>query len=273
MEKDGEVMFAKLSKCFPILLLLLGVFLCITSFAAYFKELEDRNEAIMVYKEKQDMIKLDATSVLAEIDKESFNTIDDARILNKEKMLEKENIKENSDETNAVNIALLPESFIYIVDTSISYPVVQGNDNVYYLTHLPDGTENKSGSIFMNCDNNIDDSNVILYGHNMKNGTMFGSMHDYYSVNEFAKNHSILVFKWQSIVYAYDLISVKKVRYDDEVYETNPSDIVSWVEKQISSSIETFIDVNSISENSKFLTLSTCGSTKEEKLVTVWIRR
>ena len=65
----------------------------------------------------------------------------------------------------------------------ISYPIVQGEDDVYYLTHTFNNTENSAGSIFMETLNSADFSDVhtILYGHNMKNGSMFGTLMEYES--------------------------------------------------------------------------------------------
>lgn len=63
----------------------------------------------------------------------------------------------------------------------IDYPVVQGDDNVYYLTHLFNGAENKLGCLFIDYRNSGDfsDKNTIIYGHNMKDGSMFSSLIGY----------------------------------------------------------------------------------------------
>lgn len=65
--------------------------------------------------------------------------------------------------------------------TGIDYPVVRGEDNAYYLTHLFTGKKNKLGTIFMDYRNSRDfsDPNTVLYGHNMKDGSMFYSLTKY----------------------------------------------------------------------------------------------
>ena len=87
-----------------------------------------------------------------------------------------------------------PEMTAWIAfDTlNISYPVMHGVDNTYYLTHTFSGKTNSSGSIFMEAGNSGDftDYHTLLYGHNMKNGSMFGLLKKYrdeefYSGNEF----------------------------------------------------------------------------------------
>ena len=83
-----------------------------------------------------------------------------------------------------VDFATLKESipdlvgWIYGEDTAISYPVVQGEDNDYYLSHMADGRSNTSGAIFMDTRNQAHTplSNEILYGHHMKNGSMFAGL-------------------------------------------------------------------------------------------------
>lgn len=80
--------------------------------------------------------------------------------------------------------------YIDIPSTSISYPIMQGEDNSYYLKHLPNGDRNKMGSIFLDYRNNgFNDKNTIIYGHNFNNGTMFSDLLNYKSF-EFYKNHS-----------------------------------------------------------------------------------
>jgi len=65
--------------------------------------------------------------------------------------------------------------------TEIDYPVVWGKDNDFYLHHLFTGESNKLGSIFMDYRNHSDfsDKNTIIYGHNMKDGSMFSSLTKY----------------------------------------------------------------------------------------------
>ena len=74
--------------------------------------------------------------------------------------------------------------------TRMDYPVVQGEDNAYYLDHLFDGTENKAGCLFLDAENNLDFSsrNSIIYGHYMKNESMFYEL-SYYKDLSWWKEH------------------------------------------------------------------------------------
>lgn len=96
---------------------------------------------------------------------------------------------EEIDDTNwpAVDFDALLEinpdvvAWIYIEGTNINYPVVQGEDNSYYLKHLLDGTYNGAGTIFLDYRNEDDlsDRNSVFYGHHMNNGTMFNQITQY----------------------------------------------------------------------------------------------
>ena len=71
----------------------------------------------------------------------------------------------------------------------ISYPVVQGKDNAYYLTHLFDGTKNANGTVFVHCENNfLQDDITYIFGHHMRSGKMFGRLTDYESRSYFNNN-------------------------------------------------------------------------------------
>ena len=66
----------------------------------------------------------------------------------------------------------------YCEDTPINYPVVKGEDNSFYLEHSYDGKKSSSGAIFLDAANRsgFADANTILYGHHMKNGSMFACL-------------------------------------------------------------------------------------------------
>lgn len=68
--------------------------------------------------------------------------------------------------------------WIEIPNTNINYPILK-DENLYYLTHNFEGKSNKNGSIFIRNDNIDHDQEITLYGHNMKNGTMFSQLSNY----------------------------------------------------------------------------------------------
>lgn len=97
--------------------------------------------------------------------------------------------------------------WLYCADTPINYPVVQSEDNDYYLYRLMDGTENKNGTIFMDFrnDSEFGDWNHLIYGHNMKNGAMFGSLTSYME-QEFYERHPFWFLLTEDVNYRIDLV-------------------------------------------------------------------
>lgn len=71
--------------------------------------------------------------------------------------------------------------WVRIPDTVIDYPIVQAEDNIYYLNHLPNGDDSASGAIFIDCANAPDfsDAATTIHGHHLKSGKMFGGLEQY----------------------------------------------------------------------------------------------
>lgn len=88
--------------------------------------------------------------------------------------------------------AVCPDVVLWldIPGTGISYPVVQSEDNDYYLRRNLEGKRSSAGTVFMDFRNDpaLGDDNTILYGHNMRNGSMFGTLRKY-TEEEFFRGH------------------------------------------------------------------------------------
>ncbi|MCL1828957.1 MAG: class B sortase [Oscillospiraceae bacterium] len=84
-------------------------------------------------------------------------------------------------------------AWIFSEGTAINYPVVQADDNYFYLSRLPDKSSNNMGSIFLDYRNSPDfsDENILIYGHNMSSGDMFGSL-NYYRDQSYYDRHPVL---------------------------------------------------------------------------------
>lgn len=111
--------------------------------------------------------------------------------------------------------------WIYGENTKINYPVVQGKDNEYYLTRMPDQKENASGSIFMDCRNREISSltNQILYGHHMKNGSMFAGLMKYKS-QEYYKAHSYFFYLTEDKKYRLEILRGQVTTDASDFYRT-----------------------------------------------------
>ena len=104
-----------------------------------------------------------------------------------------------------------PDIFGYIrIDgTNISYPLVQGEDDEYYLHHQSNGQPSVSGAIYADtrCNTSLlEDRNLILYGHNMTNGTMFNNVTNFFDENVFY-NTKIVIYTFDGI-YTYEPFTI-----------------------------------------------------------------
>lgn len=98
--------------------------------------------------------------------------------------------------------------WITIEDTVIDYPVMQCSDEEYYLHHDFDGKDSKYGCLFVKDIADLEEGdNFIIYGHNMKDGAMFGSLDEYRS-KEFWKSHSEIIFDTLYTEHRYEILAV-----------------------------------------------------------------
>ena len=83
-------------------------------------------------------------------------------------------------------------AWLYSPDTVIDYPVMRAKDYNYYLRHLPDGTRNNNGTLFIDYNwTDFSDELAVVYGHNMRSGKMFGSL-EYYKKQAYFEEHPYL---------------------------------------------------------------------------------
>lgn len=85
--------------------------------------------------------------------------------------------------------------WISIPGTQLDYPLLQAEDNQYYLKRTWQGERNSAGAVFLECQSEKDfsDFNTIIYGHNMKNGSMFGSLRQYRTQSHYEANPYIYI--------------------------------------------------------------------------------
>ncbi len=133
--------------------------------------------------------------------------------------------KENGGAPIDVNFAALKEmnanvvGWLYCPGTQINFPVVQSSDNSYYLTHLYDNQSNSSGTIFMDARNSPDLSNIntIIYGHNMKNGSMFASLQNY-DEQWYYNAHPVMYYITNEHDYRIDVFTAFETACDSDAF-------------------------------------------------------
>lgn len=103
-------------------------------------------------------------------------------------------------------------AWLYIPGTSIDYPILQHEtDNTYYLEYNMDGTKGRPGCIYTENLNTKDfsDYNTLIYGHNMRNGTMFHDLHNFEEKEFFDENRYAIIYTPEKI-YVYDIFGAYK---------------------------------------------------------------
>ncbi|MDF9825017.1 sortase B [Breznakia sp. PF5-3] len=150
---------------------------------------------------------------------------DTAKIPTKEEDLDK--FKVDFDALKKVNPDIV--GWIVVLDTEISYPVVKGSDNEYYLNHLYDKTENYAGSIFMDYRNNEDlsDPNTFIYGHNVHHGTMFAELENYVK-KDFFEKHPYVYYYTPDASYKLQVFSAYVDKGDSQSYNISFGDDASY---------------------------------------------
>ena len=146
--------------------------------------------------------------------------------------------------------------WIYCPDTPINYPVVKGKDNNQYLRADLKGKYLVSGTLFADYRNGevSEDPNYIVYGHNMKNSTMFGTLVKY-KEQSYYDAHPILYFLTPENNYIIELCAGSVVKRDSDIYKTTPNGntVTDFIAKS------TFKSTVKIDKGESILTLSTCS--------------
>lgn len=163
-------------------------------------------------------------------------------------------------------------AWIEIPGTQINYPIVQSaGDNDYYLNHTIEGEEGYPGSIYTESLNAKDfhDYNTVVYGHNMKDGSMFMGLHAYEDP-QYLKEHAQIVVYTPEHKYTYQIFAA--VVYSN-THILNSYDFTDAEQRQLyldsiyaSRSMKSSIDNSmKVDEESRLLTLSTCIGGQPDK--------
>ena len=159
-------------------------------------------------------------------------------------------------------------------DTAINYPITQTEDNDYYLTHLYDGTYNKAGCLFSDYENRADfsDRSTIVYGHNMRDGSMFASLNQYRK-QSYYEAHPTMILLTPEGGYVVELFasfnaSPKESGKNDSPWRLdfeNDADFTVWLSAMTSRSL--IQTETAVTARDKVLTLSTCNGSGDRFIV------
>lgn len=159
----------------------------------------------------------------------------------------------------------------------ISYPIMQSDDNAYYLKHTFERNYHFAGSIFMDCQNSSDltDQNTILYGHNMKDGSMFGKLKEYKSQERYEGNQYMWVYTPDK-VRRYEVFSCRLVNANSGAYRQQfdgAEEFTEYASQAVHDSIIKSKENISFRKDDAIITLSTCSSDADTRLIVQGVLR
>lgn len=163
-------------------------------------------------------------------------------------------------------------AWIYIPDTQIDYPVLQHpTDNLYYLEYNLDGSRGYPGCIYTEDYNEKDfsDPNTVIYGHNMKNGTMFAGLHKFEDSKYFEEHPYVYIYTEEKL-FVYEIFAAYESGNEHILYN---NDFTS--EYEYSKYLENLFSMRTMNCNRKenvtvttenrIVTLSTCVANKSDR--------
>ena len=181
---------------------------------------------------------------------------------------------ENIDFNKLINKNPDTIGWIKVLGTDINYPVVQTNNNDFYLTHSFDKSYNKAGWIFAdyinkNLKNNELDKNTIIYGHNRQNNSMFGTLSNVFKEEWLSnKENHYINFSTLNNNMVWEVFSTYTIEKEEYYIQSNFSSDEEYISflNTIKNRSTYKYDVN-ISKEDKILTLSTCTNVGKGRTV------
>ena len=162
-------------------------------------------------------------------------------------------------------------AWLKVENTNIEFPVVKANDNSYYLTHNFNKEGNSAGWIFADYKNKFNgkDKNIVIYGHNMRDNSMFGSLKNVIKEEWYNnENNKYIILATENEYSIYEVFSVYQIEKEDYYIKTDfnsDKEFEEFLQKVKERSIKDFnID---ISKENSILTLSTCANNNKYRVV------
>ena len=216
-----------------------------------------------VYLYQTNLAKQNYEEVKEEVKEKPFETPPTETIQKAEETKEPVEIPINFEKLQKQNEDIY--AWITIPETLVDYPIVQHpEDDGYYLNRTVDHVKGLPGSIYTESLNEKDftDKNTVIYGHNMKNDSMFGSLHDFEDAGFFEEHKELIIYTPEHILY-YEIFAV--LTYSDlhilKVYDfEDPLQYEAFLESVYSARgmKNHFREGVEVNEDDRMVTLSTC---------------
>ena len=241
--------------------------------------------AFMIFKTARDYkAASDEYDSLRQYASEEVSTTDTAEKVSDIKPIELEEAEERKELKSNENREDFPEmevdfkalreknpdtvGWLYVGSCGISYPIVQGEDNDYYMNHTFEGTVNSSGAIIIDYrdDKYLKDWNTFIYGHNMKNGSMFGSLKKLLNDETLYDSDPYIYVYLPGYIYRYKIFSYYKDKPDSKMYWTADTlqEYRQYIRDALSLSVRD-LGVETSEENN-MVTLVTCSGSGAGKM-------
>jgi len=171
-------------------------------------------------------------------------------------------LKKKNDDTIA---------FLKVNGTNIEIPVVKTKDNDYYLTHNFNNEYNSAGWIFADYKNKFDgtDKNIVIYGHNMRDNSMFGSLKNVLKEEWYRnKDNARILLITEKEYCVYEVFSVYQIEKENYCIQTsfeNDEAFTKFVKTIKDRSVNNF-NVE-VTKKDSILTLSTCANNNKYRVV------
>ena len=155
-------------------------------------------------------------------------------------------------------------AWIKLENMNIEYPVVKAKDNDFYLTHSFDKKSNSAGWIFMDYRDKADgnDRNIVIYGHNRKDKSMFGTLKNIFTEEWYSNNENKYITLITENEYSiYEIFSAYRIEDEDYYITTNfknDSEFEKFINKLKKRSFRDF--GTEVTVEDQILTLSTCSN-------------
>lgn len=173
------------------------------------------------------------------------------------------------DELKKINNKVV--GWLKVNGTNIEYPIVKAKDNSFYLNHNLENKSNSSGWPFADYKNKFDetDKNIIIYGHNRKDNSMFGTLKNILKKDWYNNpDNYIINFITENNNYKYQVFSVYQIQTEDYYIKTNFKNELEFNNFLYTLKARSIHNFNvEISEKDTILTLSTCANNYRDRIV------
>lgn len=161
--------------------------------------------------------------------------------------------------------------YIYIPSIDCRLPMVQGDDNDYYLTHTFNKEYSANGCLFEDyrINGGLSSSQIIIYGHNMRNGAMFGKLKNYQDYSFWNNSgNDVLYIYTGNVIKEYKIFSCYISEAISDTYTFNFPTLESMRDYAVNMKAKSMYDTGvDVSTATQVITLSTCTNDGEQRFI------